>query len=557
MIALQASPLNGDLSGAQESVFAVLLHEAGVADVKRINVAGANFSDFGRKWRSALTKLGFITQKLSRSVASGDVDPLLAPISARIPGISGRPYEITPSGQRLISAEVIAAQQEVFLRAILGIKLPSPIEDRFTCTQFSPLKFVIDLLFELRARSEGDYLSFEETALCVITSSPDDGIDRVVDNILDFRRRRLAHSGSVRPFDSAEYKTVADSIPIEEQTLDDYGDCTLRYLKATGLFKAKGRGITLNPIKEELASLIHTSAEVSLSDEDYLVNLWNGADLPTDNATAAEKVVNDLVNRVRSKGGTAAALQTGEDLALRRHELEDQLNKLEEENYSREQASKVGDIKAWIEALINGSALLPNGERIKIPKGEAPAYFEWVIWRAFLAINSLSNKPWEARRFQVDQDFLPTSTAPGNGPDLVFEFADAILVVEVTFTNSSRQEAAEGEPVRRHVAKYAEEQGASGKPVYGLFIAVNIDSNTAHTFRTGDWFKKDDSKINLQIVPIRLDDFLKLFTYGADKLDRMPGILQTVLLRCRAQANQEAPIWKQSVTTIVEQTIRS
>ena len=90
--------------------------------------------------------------------------------------------------------------------------------------------------------------------------------------------------------------------------------------------------------------------------------------------------------------------------------------------------------------------------RISIPKGEGPAYLEWAVWRAFLAIDSLCNPPWQARRFQIDQDFLPVSCAPGGGPDMVFESDDAIIVVEVTLTASSRQEADEGETVRRHVA---------------------------------------------------------------------------------------------------------
>ena len=68
---------------------------------------------------------------------------------------------------------------------------------------------------------------------------------------------------------------------------------------------------------------------------------------------------------------------------------------------------------------------------------------------------------------------------------MVFEFADFLLVVEVTLTESSRQEAAEGEPVRRHVADIAEEQKAiGGKAVYGLFLANRIDSDTAETFRS-------------------------------------------------------------------------
>jgi hypothetical protein len=152
-----------------------------------------------------------------------------------------------------------------------------------------------------------------------------------------------------------------------------------------------------------------------------------------------------------------------------------------------------------------------------VPQSEAPAYFEWVLWRAFLAINSLANKPYEARRFKIDQDFLPVGTAPGNGPDLIFEFDDFVIVVEVTLTDNSRQEAAEGEPVRRHVADIISNYQVTGydaqprKPVYGLFIANHIDSNTAETFRIGIWFTRTDDTMRLDIIPFTLKQFKAFF----------------------------------------------
>jgi len=181
---------------------------------------------------------------------------------------------------------------------------------------------------------------------------------------------------------------------------------------------------------------------------------------------------------------------------------------------------------------------------ISIPAGEAPAYFEWVLWKAFLAINSLTNKPWEARRFKIDQDFLPVAPAPGRGPDLIFEFEDYILVVEVTLTSSSRQEAAEGEPVRRHVAEIVEQHENTGKRVYGLFIALNIDSNTAETFKSGNWYKPDDSKLPLQIIPIRLDDFSRLFEAGFKAGGLSPKSIRELITECRALSNYDAPEWK-------------
>ena len=71
----------------------------------------------------------------------------------------------------------------------------------------------------------------------------------------------------------------------------------------------------------------------------------------------------------------------------------------------------------------------------------------------------------------------------------------------MTLTTNSRQEAAEGEPVRRHVADIVLN---SEKPVVGLFLANKIDTNTAETFRMGTWYTKDDIKIQLNIVPVTL-----------------------------------------------------
>ena len=204
-----------------------------------------------------------------------------------------------------------------------------------------------------------------------------------------------------------------------------------------------------------------------------------------------------------------------------------------------------------------GKKTLPNGEEIEVPQAEAPAYFEWILWRAFLAINSLVNKPYEARRFKIDQDFLPVGTAPGNGPDLIFEFEDFVIVVEVTLTDSSRQEAAEGEPVRRHVADLVSRYGEqSGKPVYGLFIANRIDSNTAETFRIGVWFTRTDDKMRLDIIPVTLtqfkDFFEALFTSGRVDV----SLIRELLDLCgQLRTAHEAPAWKREIDQTIQQRI--
>jgi len=179
------------------------------------------------------------------------------------------------------------------------------------------------------------------------------------------------------------------------------------------------------------------------------------------------------------------------------------------------------------------------------------------LWRAFLAIDSMANKPYEARRFKIDQDFLPVGCAAGGGADLICEFEDFVIVIEVTLTSNSRQEAAEGEPVRRHVADlvsyYAEK---SGKPVYGLFIANRIDSNTAETFRIGVWFSNTDDKMRLDIIPVTLTQFKAffeaLFTAGRVEIN----LIRELLDSCGdLRAAHEAPAWKREIEGTINNRI--
>ena len=75
-------------------------------------------------------------------------------------------------------------------------------------------------------------------------------------------------------------------------------------------------------------------------------------------------------------------------------------------------------------------------------------------------------------------------------------------------STSSRQEAMEGEPVRRHISEAVLKYD---KPVYGMFIAVKIDTNTAETFRHGIWYARGDEKQRLDIVPLTLAQYREYF----------------------------------------------
>ncbi|OUI97688.1 restriction endonuclease AlwI [Acetobacter sp. DsW_54] len=537
LVALSTSSLQGNLRGKeQERAFRRLLGEHGI-----VELGDDDTYSLGRKWRSALNKLGFLYPEVPP--ASGIPQSEIGPIDM-----------ITPNGWRLIRADTVPAMQECFLRALAAHYIPSVLEGKFCFSVFSPLRHTLAIMLELEKQTGESRLNFVEMAIVVQLTSSDKSLADIVTQVLELRARRLA-SPNKRKFDRQEREKAANLYGYEAGTFNDYADTNLRYLKATGLVQSKGRGLSLVPEKHVFVEELIQNAGIPDSDRYYFITLCNGAKLPTDNEASALVVLDDLLQQLKKRGisfdATGKPTDTPADIAIIRHQIEGILSERNEEEYATRQAAEWTEIAAYMDLIITrkGKKTLSNGEEIEVPKAEAPAYFEWVLWRAFLAINSLENKPYEARRFQIDQDFLPVGTAPGNGPDLIFEFHDFVIVVEVTLTDNSRQEAAEGEPVRRHVADLVSHYGVqSGKPVYGLFIANRIDSNTAETFRIGVWFTRTDDKMRLDIIPVTLLQFKAffeaLFTSGRVEV----GLIRELLDLCGSlRLAHEAPAWKHEI----------
>ena len=549
LISLSASSLNGNLVGtAQEIAFLELLRETGVIESNE-----GDRAFFGRKWRSAFAQLGFITAKLSRfspkrPFPESGIDPKLAPIVMGVPGLTGRPYEITESGRRLIAAELPSQQQECFLRAIAAYRFPSvgdATEDKDgneAQARFSPLRLVLRILSELRKTGLSEVISREEMASIVVFENNENNVSNAI-HVIDAYRRERAGANNQKVFDRAyrEAAVAKHENVVTIGTLDDYRDINFRYLRATGLFVSIGDSIGIAPEKQRLADRMLDMPESDLDTPAYLRQLWAGSVLPTDSRDEAREVIDSVAVLLRAAGKpvempdiSSASIQDVTQIRLR---LENEYRNVREEEYAKQQVHEWEDIVETMRKLAKNRRDFPD----------PPAYLEWVLWRAFLAINSLSNKPWDSRRFNVDRDFLPMHTAPGNGPDMIFEFDDFILVVEVTFTASSRQEGAEGEPVRRHVAM-AVERETTGKPVFGLFIANAIDSNTAETFRIGTWYRPDDSRLALRIVPLTLTQFCDIFAAAFQHHGRLePAYLMQLLKDCLVHKGEDGPRWKSCI----------
>lgn len=527
------SPFVGHLRKENEIKFTKLLNEKGIIH----NEEGKDESgSHARKWRLVFSRSGLIYPKLNSSEGQqSDLGPL---------------DDITPFGRAFLKADTYPAIQEFFLRAM---SVEQVAVNKGT-SHFSPLRWILAIMVELEKRTGTSELSRIEFALWGHTTTPEDGLSNVVDKILDLRKRRSTAS-SKNVFDKNEIKLRGKDYKGKSGNFVDYADMNMRYLRISGVLQRKGRGLIIAPAKHLLAEALAKSTVSTRPLIDEYRLLCNGAPLPTDNENVAKSVLNDLMRQMKERriafDISDLPLDTPAEINIARRRLESIIAQTDEIQYAQAQCDQWKEISDYMSLLIKGGGktVYDEDNAIEVPKDETPAYLEWTLWRASLAIDHLVNMPYEVRGFKLDSDFMPVSAAGGGKGDLYCEFEDFTILTEVTMSTSSRQEAMEGEPVRRHVSdavlKY-------DKPVYGMFIAVRIDTNTAETFRHGIWYAKDDVKQRLNIVPLTLAQFQKYFVAMFDANKAKPETVRDLLVECESQRDVlEAPAWKDYIGKLV------
>lgn len=532
------SPYVGKLHGNENEIgFMNFLNNQGIIQ----NEVGKDISgSHARKWRLMFSKNGLIYPQVKKK--DGDQDEL------------GKLDDITPFGQTFLKADTYPAVQECYLRALSVEQFPMPDGSSY----YSPLRWILAIMLELEKKTGSSEISRIEFALWGHTTNPSYSIEAVVDNILDLRTRRT-QALSKHIFDKKEIKERGKYYDKKEDNFLDYSDMNMRYLRISGVLQRKGRGMIITPAKHILAEKLAKSTSNEESIMIQYKRLCEGAELPTDNMETAKALLKDLMEQMKNRqisfDITDLPLNTAAEINVARRRLENILSQTDEVQYAKEQCNQWKEIADYMELLIKGGGkrTYDDDNVIEVPKDEKPAYLEWILWRASLAIDHMVNKPYEVRGFKLDSDFLPVSAAGGGRGDLYCEFEDFVILTEVTMSTSSRQEAMEGEPVRRHVSdavlKY-------DKPVYGMFIAVKIDTNTAETFRHGIWYTRDDLEQRLDIVPLTLTQYREYFMAMFRNGDASPKKLRELILLCETKRDiLNAPRWKAYIDAVINEKV--
>lgn len=544
---LENSKFNGNINSEEDELgFAKLLDSSNV-----VNMDSKLDASLGRKWRSAFDKTGFITpatvgrQKL---ITRHGIDPLAEQTKEKYPdlNISGKAYEITPQGKRLADANSIYEMQDTILRALLAIQINSFDVEQ---TKFKPFVFVLQVMNNLKIH--GETKGINRLELVIISSCTDHSkAECIASKIIQYRKERALIKGkrNKSSYDRKFLTPYAKQVNVKYETATTYEDPNFKYMLSTGIFSRQGRRIIFNKDKQDIINqIIKTEPNIIQDPLEYYYNLWNGYPLPTDNKDILISEIKALSNRLNISIDNGELNKSVPDLQQTKVHLEMKDDNARELQYAMQQSSSqnIKNIITYLK-VINGD--IKSGDEYENAKDDMPAFLEWVIWRAFLAIDGLKCQPYKARGFAVDHDFFPIGNAPGGQPDITLEFDKYVLVAEVTLTTTSRQEAAEAEPVRRHVAQIQEQY--VNKPVYGLFLAQQIDNNTAEMFRTGLWYKQNEPKF-INIVPMTIAQFIYIMEqYQINSFSNSE--IETLIEKCLISRIATVPIWKNEIEKTVK-----
>ena len=300
-------------------------------------------------------------------------------------------------------------------------------------------------------------------------------------------------------------------------TLKDYADSQIRYVMTTGLFSLNRDRIVIKANKLDLIKAIVVESSVFYEGDKYLDYFYNPEmpKLPLDDEDFMVMNIGDLqqqLERLSEKTGLEVEpLMTVErsvpKLKKVNQELERELIRQKEYLFYRDQGSneQIDDIVDYFERikardLLGGDAYFP-------------AYYEWVIWRVFLAINTLVGAISDTRNFEIDEELKPIHHAKGGVPDMVFNYDDFVIVCEATLHQSVSQWAAEYTSVPKHVGQISSE---TKKPVFGIFIAPKIEPNMAQTLFKADWHVNGEF-MDLNIIPFSTDQIVSILRLFAAK----------------------------------------
>ena len=293
--------------------------------------------------------------------------------------------------------------------------------------------------------------------------------------------------------------------------IKEYSDTTMRLLSATGLFKFKN----LPELSyKDILSLIFNVDEIrnnifgEMTEDEYVkyeasVDCFFGKNTSIANILnySTANIVSTVANiethlGVKSANDVKNLLQDKKNAEFLQH-IKDK--------YPKEKIMEILPMfsdrrnDAAIKGRVNDTATVPT-------------IYEYIIGIAWYYISNKNFDLYNSLNLTLDADFEPVLHAGGGEGDIVINYEDIVVMLEVTLMNKQAQKRGEWEPVLRHSLNLKAD--CDPKETITFFVADELDYNTVNIWRAVAAVSLESTKTHqmvngVVIMPFTNCDILK------------------------------------------------
>lgn len=306
-------------------------------------------------------------------------------------------------------------------------------------------------------------------------------------------------------YDTFIYSKYADALKENTNT-------TQKVLEATGMFKTENGIVYL--LNKDILNIdaIINSLENDIFGSSPIAEYEGRLESPFSNSESLMNIFelseNDIKSHfeiVREKYGIDSIETLPDVLATKR---DSEFKSYIRENFSKECVFNI------LEKFTNRD----NDSEIKklvSKETDVPTIFEYIVGLAWYYLSEdKSYNLYKSFNLIMNGNFRPVSHAPGGEGDIIINYKERKLMIEVTLMNKQAQKRGEWEPVLRHSVNLSVE---SDKPSTTLFVADELDLNTINIWRAVAAVPLESSRRNgeisediVQIMPVKCSDLIKM-----------------------------------------------
>ena len=266
-------------------------------------------------------------------------------------------------------------------------------------------------------------------------------------------------------------------------TLEDYYDLNKRFLGLTDIFLFEDNQIKLDIVpshyfKDIAVEILNEENILPQNEASYYQKYRNVQDKLEDISPIYRKNLTELVEDLE--------IEYPELIGTNKSDLSQAINMLITDK-------KIQRFNDLISKYFKKEQLLELFENINQDNRSAiarhcdwdtdvPTIFEYLVAIVWYEMSQRSINIAKALNMSLDANLLPRRFAAGGQGDILYNFSDHDVLLEVTLTNAVNQRRAEMEPVPRHLAQhlFAHPNDKS----YAVFIANTLDPNVLVNFRS-------------------------------------------------------------------------